>query len=247
MGYISAYATDPGVVNKVNEDAVTVFIRKNVLYQIVSDGNGSVNDMKPAGFMINELQRYIDEFARDKMTPEEIKQMISQGCYCANRVLMAFKRANGEVYTDSNFATLTIAALTEKNELIYGHCGDSRLLLIRKNRIIQLTKDHTVAQQLYEQGKISRNQIRLHPDNVIITSAIGFLDLKLDVIIGSVQEGDIILGVTDGIHKLLDNEKIINVINAAGNCEDTCDGLIKYANSLGGFDNMAVFTTYIAE
>lgn len=251
MAAVSAFDTNAGIVatNKglINEDCATSFTLNGVLYCIVSDGNGAVNDMRPSGFAVNEVQRYLNEFSREKMSPDEIKELIRQACYCANRVLMAYKRANNELYTNDNFATLTMAAFTADNHFIYAHSGDSRLYLVRNERLIQLSKDHTAAQKLCDEGKLSKDQVAGHPDNNILTSAIGFPEVRIDTMVGELVKGDIILGVTDGIHKLLSNEQMLDVILAAGNCETTCDGLIQYANAQGGIDNMGVFVAYIPE
>lgn len=249
MAFVSSFATDAGAhasnLSKPNEDAATAFIKDNVLYQIISDGNGSVNDMKPAGFVLNEIRRYIDRYSSPGMTGQEIKVLIEQASYCANRVLMAYKRANEELYTNNNFATLTMTAITQNNEFICAHCGDCRLYIIRNDNIMQFTKDHTVAQKLCDEGKITKAEVFGHPDNGILYSALGFPEPRIDTFIGSVVKGDIILAVTDGIHKILTLDQIMAVINQAGNCEDTCDGLIKYVNSKGGRDNVAVTVAYI--
>ncbi|MCR5480350.1 MAG: protein phosphatase 2C domain-containing protein [Ruminococcus sp.] len=251
MAFVSAFATDAGAVanknNAPNEDCATAFITKKVLYLIISDGNGSVGDMKPSGFVVNEIHRYIDTFAQEGMSAEQIKEVISSACYCANRVLMAYKRANNELYTNNNFATLTMAAVTEDDRFIYAHSGDSRLYLIRNNKILQFSKDHTQAQKLCDEGKIAKEQVSSHPDNSILTSALGFPEPQIDTAVGKLNKGDIILAVTDGIHKLLNTQQILDIVDLAGNCEDTCDGLIKYANSQGGLDNMAVFVCYIPQ
>lgn len=245
MAYISACKTESGPSLKVNEDAVAVFVKHDVLYQLLSDGNSSVGDMKPAGFVINEIQRYIERFSEPDLDASPIKKQIEQACYTANRVLMAYKRANNEIYTSSNFATLTMAAICKDNSFIYAHCGDSRLYIIRNGKIIQLTKDHTEAQRLCDEGKIERSQVFSHPDNVILTSALGFTEPKIDVVSGKLQSGDILLALTDGIHKVLSPDQLLAVAEQAGNCEDTCDGLIKYAVNQGGNDDKAVFVTYI--
>ena len=251
MAFSSAFATDAGSVannnGTPNEDSATAFILHDTLYMIVSDGNGSVGDMKPAGFVLNEIQRYIDTFTKAEMTPEQIKDNIESACYCANRVLMAYKRANNELYTNDNFATVTMAAVTPDNHFIYAHSGDSRLYLIRNSKILQFSKDHTVAQKLCDEGKIAKEQVFSHPDNKVLTSALGFPEPQIDTAVGQLSKGDIILAVTDGIHKLLNPQQILDVVDIAGNCQDTCDGLIKYANNQGGYDNMATFVCYIPQ
>lgn len=251
MPYTTSFATDAGTYakknSKPNEDAAHAFSKDGVGYQLISDGNGSVNDMKPAGFIVNEISRYIDRFSIPNMSAEQVKELIAQACYCANRVLMAYKRANEELYASNNFATLTMSAITQNNEFVFAHCGDCRLYIIRDDRITQFSKDHTLAQKLCDEGKLTKEEVFSHPDNGVLYSALGFPEPRIDAMVGRVKKGDILLAVTDGIHKALDVNQIMSVVNEAGNCEDTCDGLIQYVNSLGGMDNMAVTVTYITE
>lgn len=76
------------------------------------------------------------------MSITEIKRMISGAFHCANRVLLAFKKANGELYTNSVFATVDLTAITEKNEFVMAHVGDGRIYLIRNQKMQQLTRSY---------------------------------------------------------------------------------------------------------
>lgn len=251
MDFPYAFASNIGTSieakDGTNDDVAHAFEKDDVLYLIVSDGNGAVGKMRPAGFVVNEIQRFILMYSSPNMTNTGIKKMLKSAVYCANRVLLAFKRANNEIYTNDNFATLTLAAITKQRQFIYAHSGDCRIYIVRNDKIIQITKDHTVAQQLCDEGKISKEQIFSHVDRDILISALGFNDPKIDIVAsGQLQKGDIVLGVSDGIHKVLNINQIMEVIKQAGNCQDTCDGLIQYANALGGPDNISIFITYIA-
>ena len=108
-----------------------------------------------------------------------------------------------------------------------------------------LTKDHTEAQRLCDEGKISKEQIFIHPDRDVLISALGFENPRVDIREGKIKKGDIVLLLTDGAHKVLAPDDIQNLVFSAGNCFETCKGIIDGANMLGGPDNISVCVTYI--
>lgn len=246
----NAFATHPGraaeAAEKKNEDFAHAWIKDKVSFQITADGNGSSEYLNPASFVVNEIQRFIDTYSEPGMSVAEIKRMISGAFHCANRVLLAFKKANGELYTNNVFATVDLTAITEKNELIMAHVGDGRIYLVRNQKLQQVSKDHTEAQRLCDLGKITREQIYQHPDRDLLTAALGFENPHIDLRTGKVQSEDILILLTDGAHKVLNNAQIHEIIYQAGNCFETCNGIIKVANTLGGPDNISVCVSYIA-
>ena len=245
----NAFATHPGKAaeasEKKNEDFAHAWVKDAVSYQIIADGNGRSDILNPAAFAVNEIQRFIDSYSEPGMSITEIKRMISGAFHCANRVLLAFKKANGELYTNSVFATVDLTAITEKNEFVMAHVGDGRIYLIRNQKMQQLTKDHTEAQRLCELGKITREQIFQHPDRDLLTSALGFENPRIDIRSGRVQSEDIVMLLTDGAHKVINSDQLHQIIFECGNCFDTCNGVIKVANALGGPDNISVCVSYL--
>ena len=251
MEISNAYATHPGkkaeTDEKLNEDFAHAWEKDGVQYQAIADGNGSDEVLNPAAFVINEVQRFIDAYSEPNMEAEELKRMISGAIHCANRVLLAFKRANGEKYNASTFASFDMTALFGTDRLITAHVGDTRTYLFRSEKMHQLTKDQTEAQRLCDEGKIAKAQIFTHPDRDILTSALGFDNPDVEIREGVARPGDIFLLLTDGAHKVLTPEQIQDIVLSAGNCVDTCNGIIEGANLLGGPDNISVCVSYIPE
>ena len=215
-------------------------------YQALADGNGRDDVLNPGAFVINEVHRFIETYSKPGMQVEEIKRMIAGAIHCANRVLLAFKRANKDVYS-SSFASFDLTAFFDDNKLISAHVGDTRSYLLRDGKMHPLTKDHTEAQRLCDDGKITKEQIFIHPDRDILTSALGYDNPRVDIREGKIKKGDIVLLLTDGAHKVLSPEQIHNIVVSAGNCYDTCNGIIEGANLLGGPDNISVCVTYIPD
>ena len=215
-------------------------------YQALADGNGRDDILNPGAFVVNEVHRFIDTYSEPGMQLGEIKRMISGAIHCANRVLLAFKRANKDLYA-SSFSSFDLTAVFDDNKLISAHVGDSRGYLLREGKMHPLTKDHTEAQRLCDEGMITKEQIFIHPDRDILTSALGYDNPRVDIREGKIKKGDIILLLTDGAHKVLSPEQIQNIVVSAGNCYDTCNGIIEGANLLGGPDNISVCVTYIPD
>ena len=246
----NAFATHPGKkaesAEKINEDFAHAWETNGVYYQALADGNGRDDVLNTGAIVINEVHRFIETYSKPGMQEEEIKRMIAGAIHCANRVLLAFKRANKDIYS-SSFASFDLTAVFDDNKLISAHVGDTRSYLLRDGKMHPLTKDHTEAQRLCDDGKITKEQIFIHPDRDILTSALGYDNPRVDIREGKIKKGDIVLLLTDGAHKVLSPEQIHNIVVSAGNCYDTCNGIIEGANLLGGPDNISVCVTYIPD
>ena len=249
MAVDNAFATHPGkaaeAAERINEDFAHAWVKDGVNYQIAADGNHRTEFLNPAPFVVNEIQRFIEAYSEPQMSLPELKRMLSGAIYSANRILLAFKQADGERYDHRTFATVDLTAVTEKKEFVLAHVGDGRIYLIRGGKLRQLTKDHTEAQRLCDDGKITKEQIFQHPDRDLLTSALGFDNPKIDVRSGRVQDGDIVMLLTDGAHKVISPEQLHDIVMEAGNCFETCNGVIKVANALGGPDNISVCVSYL--
>lgn len=246
---INAFATHPGKRSegeeKQNEDYAHAWVKDKIHYQILADGNGRNEVLNPASFAVNEVHRFIDMYSEEGMSFDEIRRMVNAAVHCANRVLLAFKRANADVYGNSVFASLDLTAITEDGRFVTAHVGDSRTYLLRDEKLHLLTRDQTEAQRLCDEGKISKDQIFTHADRDVLISAVGFDNPRIDIREGKLKKGDIVLLLTDGAHKVLSPDQIKNIVLSAGNCYNSCNGIIEGANMLGGPDNISVCISYI--
>ena len=165
--------------------------------------------------------------------------------FCANRVLLAYRRANDDIY--GNFATtFTTCAITSNKDIVIGHVGNSRLYLVREESFAQMTKDHTEAQNLADQRKITKEEVRTHPERATLTKALGvWEDIEPDIFSGKVNTGDILFLCTDGVYELLEDAEMQAIIWEAGDSEKASEWLIEGANKRGGVDNIATLLSYI--
>lgn len=123
------------------------------------------------------------------------------------------------------------------------HAGDSRCYLIRDGAVQPLTTDHTLARRMIDSGGMKpEDEAGSRWSNVLWNVLGGKSDVKLTAEVRSVilEEGDTIVLCTDGLHRHLDDERIINVLEAHASARSACEAFVKLANDGGGDDNITV-------
>jgi protein phosphatase len=122
------------------------------------------------------------------------------------------------------------------------HLGDSRAYLYRARQLTQLTRDHTLVQQLVQRGLIDEATALIHPERHVLTKGLGMgVDMKPDVTSTPITPHDIMLLCSDGLTKMLTDTAIASIFSRAdGDPHQACHNLIEEALSRGGEDNVTV-------
>jgi protein phosphatase len=162
------------------------------------------------------------------------------------RLYRAVQQANIEVYDRAvavpelrGMSTTLTAAVVERGELTAIHVGDSRLYLARDRRVVQLTKDHTVAAEKVRLHLLSREKARSHPDRSVLTRSVGReLIVSRDRITQQLVEGDVLLACTDGLHGVLEDDELEALLRDR-HADDACRALLAAANARGTPDNLS--------
>ena len=160
----------------------------------------------------------------------------------------AIENANTQLLREaSDNETMSGMGTTMVLVTIVGHyayvanVGDSRLYLVDENKISQITKDHSLVEEMVRMGEISRDDARNHPDKNIITRALGAgRDVDVDFFDIRLTPGDILLLCSDGLSNMVPDEDIRQVIRTSETLEETGRRLVSMANDNGGRDNIAV-------
>jgi len=141
--------------------------------------------------------------------------------------------------------TLT-TLLVKQNRFFITHVGDSKILLLRDGRIIQLTKDHNLVGKLLRLGLITAEDARNHPNKNILLKAVGESPLLVpDFCSGVIKPGDMFCLITDGILEHATNEELKGFLLEQGTSEQGLSQLIAELNRRGGYDNMTILTVRI--
>lgn len=159
----------------------------------------------------------------------------------------AVERANHEVFVTANenpdmagMGTTTVAATICEDVLYVANVGDSRLYVVDDD-IHQITKDHSLVEEMIRMGEIARGEARNHPDKNIITRAIGAADdIRIDFFDLNLKEGDLIVMCSDGLSNMVDDDEICMTMKGVSDVVEKAETLVKKANDNGGRDNIAV-------
>lgn len=136
--------------------------------------------------------------------------------------------------------TTVVAATCLGKYLQVANVGDSRLYIIN-DEVRQITRDHSLVEEMVRMGGIDREAARNHPDKNIITRAIGARDtIEIDFFHEELKSGDIVLMCSDGLTNMLEDEEIGRILRSQGTIEKRAEELIEAANQNGGRDNIAV-------
>ena len=157
----------------------------------------------------------------------------------ANASLWAYAGAHDEM---RGMGTTLVAAVLDGRRLVTVNVGDSRLYVIGDG-IRQITEDHSLVQEMVRMGEMDRESARTHPDRNIITTAVG-ADRKVqtDVFETVLEPGDRILLCSDGLTNMVEDQRILQVMNGEGDLTSKTESLVELANRNGGKDNITVIT-----
>ena len=161
-----------------------------------------------------------------------------------NRELAQAMKSNGEL---RGMGTTLTALFLGKEKTYLAHLGDSRGYLIRDGKINQLTKDHTVVQELLDQGRISPDEVDGHPQRSFVTKALMGADQheRPDFIELDVHDGDFFLLCSDGLAGVIDEKKILKAIESHGVSESALQELKELAYKKGAPDNVTIIIATI--
>lgn len=138
--------------------------------------------------------------------------------------------------------TTCTAAVLCNGDLVYGQVGDSRLYLIRDSTITRVTHDQSYVQQMIDDGLLTPEDAKTHPNRNVLTSALGSdSGVKADFAQAPIplQPGDILLLCTDGLHGLVSDDEML-AITSENSPFDACRMLVDLAKQRGGHDNITV-------
>ncbi len=229
--------TDVGVKRQVNQDYVfrseeRVGNLPNLF--IVADGMGGHN---AGDYASSFATNFVVEAIREDSETNPIK-LIRSAIENANAKLL--EDASSHPDKDGMGTTFVAATVMEDGYLYVANVGDSRLYLAG-DEFTQITRDHSLVEEMVRAGKLDKEAARLHPDKNIITRAVGAVkDLKVDFFDMKLKAGDKILMCTDGLSNMVPENEIKKIVAEGGSVEDTVNALVDKANECGGKDNIAV-------
>ncbi len=241
--------TDRGAVRETNEDSIGITCLNNgIAIAVVCDGMGGAAGGKIASeiaetvFMDTLVAALSSEAVeKSKFDSKKIKQAIKESVEKANAAIL--EKAREDLSLFGMGCTLNAIVFCEqKSKVYYANVGDSRLYMINKREIKQLSKDHSYVQMLLDNRDITPEEAENHPQKNLITKALGIKEeIEPDIFDRRVYTNNDLyfLLCSDGLHGLVPKEKLKKIALSEMSIEEKVISYITLANEAGGYDNIS--------
>lgn len=204
---------------------------------IVADGMGGHN----AGDYASKytVETIVDVASKSKLT--EPIAILDEAIQTANRMLIDRANENPQM---KGMGTTVVALTILDSHLVIANVGDSRLYVVNQE-IQQITRDHSLVEEMVRLGELDKEIAREHPDKNIITRAIGAVaEVDIDFFEVDVEQGDCILMCSDGLTNMIEDEDIRAIIMSQRDVAEQAEKLVDTANRNGGRDNITVIVIH---
>ncbi len=237
--------TDKGTVRKDNQDSYIIekCDAKDCLIVALCDGMGGAK----AGGLASQLSnKAFVSYVYAKLTTRvtrtlDYRRVLMDACSEANGVSYDFSQFDEEY---NGMGTTIVGGVIKNNGNGYIiNVGDSRAYYIsrRNDAITQITRDHSLVEELVEFGAITKEQARVHPQRNVITRALGSeANVEADYYEVSLQGGDMLLMCSDGLSNTVTDEEMLSFAKEYPEPELLCRALMKKALKRGAADNVTV-------
>jgi len=235
--------TDKGAVRQDNQDSFILEKCRNTLIVALCDGMGGAR----AGGLASQLSnKAFVAYIYEKLNARpgravDYREMLQRACSDANGVAYEYSHFSEEF---SGMGTTIVGGVLKPNGKGYLiNIGDSRAYCItrRGECVTQITRDHSLVEDLVELGAITREQARTHPRRNVITRALGTdTEVEADYFELELQLGDVLLLCSDGLSNTLTDEELRACAETCPEPEALCRSLMQTALERGARDNVTV-------
>ena len=209
-----------------------------VVWAVVCDGMGGAKGGQTASTIAADMVgRKIEKCYNTLMTDLSIENLLLSAITTANVAI--FDRAVSDESLEG-MGTTIVSCVIKNNVACIAHVGDSRAYIISDGEIRQITRDHSLVQEMYDKGQLTKEQFEHHPNKNIITRALGIeeeVDIDFDTV--DVKNDDVLILCTDGLCGCVSDQDILHTY-LDNDFENLAATYIELANNNGGRDNITV-------
>ncbi len=222
------------------------FSSKSEQILCICDGMGGEKHGEVASYIaVKKLISYKDRYSNLINRFDEHMNAYVQS---SNNAICTFIQENNGERSGSTMALLCISP--EKKEAVASNVGDSKVFLLRKNKLKRISEDHNQAQTLVNLGMITEDEARTHKDKSKLTQHLGVFqeEMVLEPFISDniiLEKDDLFMLCSDGLTDMLSYEEIGNILEADLHLKDRARKLVDRANESGGSDNITVILAEI--
>lgn len=227
----SCCRTTTGRQRSLNEDAYLNL--DDVGLWLIADGMGGHRRGDMASRMVVDAFKGVAK----PHSLEDFTQDVKARLAVAN---LRMRQEAHRVGADQLMGSTVVAFLAYKREWMCLWAGDSRAYLLRDGQLKQITRDHSVAEELVQRGELRREQAAAHPSASRITRAVGTQDeLVVDQRRSFLRDGDAVLLCSDGLTKEVGDDEVAAILDDY-DCDEASDELVELTLERGARDNVTV-------
>jgi len=231
--------TDSGKIRRQNQDSFKVLFDEehDIAVLVVCDGMGGARAGNIASALATDsFMRSMGKYIEDIGSLDDIAGKMTDAVIIANRMVYE-KSIQDEAFAGMG-TTLTAAITTADGEVVV-NIGDSRVYHVTRSCIKQITKDHSVVEDMIMRGDLTRAEARRHPNKHLITRALGTnSDEEPDVFFLKLKPGEYILLCSDGLSNVVMDSEMLFELQRDVSVKDICEKLVDTALSRGAPDNV---------
>ncbi|MDT8716472.1 Stp1/IreP family PP2C-type Ser/Thr phosphatase [Clostridium sp. 19966] len=227
--------SDIGNKRETNEDYISYYECENIGIYVVADGMGGHNAGEIASKTAGDK---IIDFIKSKQKIDDMEVVLIEAIKEANKEV--YERAQEDEGLNGMGTTIT-ACITDGNVYIIANVGDSSCFVIKDGIIKKVTKDHSLVQQLVDEGSITEEEAKTHPNKNIITRALGTCkEVEVDTFKIDWENFERFVLCTDGLTNEVNYEEINKIVIESDTSLQACRSLVELAKERGGTDNITV-------
>ena len=238
-----AAMSDKGQVRPKNED--TLLLIQELGFFGVCDGLGGHRAGEVASSLAaHSLKEHL--LQQPSLPPDQILQEAIEKAH--QNILLAQEQHPEHRGMGTTLTSFWLASEKAAATAWIGHIGDSRLYRLRDSRLEQLTEDHSPVFKLFKLGKLTKDELRRHPQKHLLSACLGTQEsVQADVFPVSLAAEDLFLICSDGLTDLIADADIARVAGADSTLTERARHLVAEANLRGGSDNIAVVLVHIVD
>ena len=223
--------TDVGLRRKVNEDSMLVLTDRGLW--AVADGMGGHDAGDVASAKVVEALGALPQAADlDALVANAVEALER-----VNRQLIALSASGG---VERRMGTTVVGLAIADGEFRCFWAGDSRAYRLRDGQIEQLSRDHSLVQDLVDAGMLEAEGMQDHPSANLITRAVGVAeDLRIDTVSGEVKPGDQYLLASDGLTRMMEDDELAALLSSRP-AQEATDRMIETVLERGAPDNVSI-------
>ncbi|MCY6356730.1 Stp1/IreP family PP2C-type Ser/Thr phosphatase [Clostridium sp. ZS2-4] len=230
------YLSDRGNIREINEDYLDFYEDDNVQVYVIADGMGGHNAGDVASkTAVDSCINYIKSL--EKIHEDDLEKVLRDAVAYANGIIYEKSKVSENL---NGMGTTITVCLIKQNEVAIANVGDSSCFSIDNRGIEKITKDHSLVQELIDDGSITEQEALRHPNKNIITRALGTRKtVDIDIFQRKKYEIQKIILCTDGLTNEVNKNEMYDII-LKNNNKESCKMLVQAAKNKGGRDNISV-------